>query len=144
MVVNIFKVIVFEDFITNTKNCVAEICEFLQIDFNDFKEEDLNIHSNKTNTPKNEKLQLMRNLLLKYYANHRYASHLPMRPDHQEKISLSHKMIDKIHKKLNPMQERVKYKANPSTVTYLDEYFKVYLEGLDELVRKDITSKWFF
>lgn len=138
------KVVTFEDFISNTKSCVLEVCDFLGIDFSEFKESDLKIHSNKTKIPKNENLQLLRNRMLRYFGDTRYASHLPVCPSEvTSKVSFSHRLVDKIHKKLNPKQSKVKYKSNPETVAYLDAYFETYMEGLNELVNKDITSKWF-
>lgn len=138
------KIIVFEDFIKNIKSSVAEICEFLEIDFNEFKEENFTLYANKTKMPKNEKLQLMRNRMLRYYGNHRYSTHLPLKPKEiRSNISLSHKMIDKIHKRINPKKDNIKYQPNPSTIAYLNTFFKTKMEGLDELVKKDITSEWF-
>src|SRR5690625_4007526 len=137
------KVIVFEDFISNTKYSIAEICEFLEIDFNDFQESDLLLHSNKTKIPKYENLQLLRNRLLRYYGDHRYMNMPVMPKDFQADIPWSHKLINKINKKINPMKADVKYIPKPETVAYLDAFFRTEMQGLDDLVKKDITSRWF-
>ncbi|RFN60052.1 sulfotransferase family protein [Marixanthomonas ophiurae] len=137
------KIILFEDLTVNTKTCIADICEFLNVDFSDFKENDWQAHSNKTKTPKRLRLQLMRNRLLRNYGNRRYASFLPLQAEFQKKNPFGQKVFNKIHKRLNPLQTEVKFKPNPSTVNYLDNFFKIELEGLDELVQKDVLSKWF-
>lgn len=140
---NRIKIVIFEEFISNPNKSICEICEFLDIDFKEFNEEDLKLHSNKTQLPKYEKMQLFRNRLLKYHSHHKYASHLPVKPHIYYKLPLIYRAVNRIHKKINPMQQNLKYQANPSTVAFLDAFFKTSMDGLDELVNKEITSKWF-
>lgn len=137
------KIVLFEDLTTNTKACIADVCEFLNVDFDDFKEDDWQAHSNKTKTPKSIGLQLKRNRLLRNFGNRRYAQFLPLQAEFQTKTPLLYKVTNKLHKRLNPLQSEVKFKPNPSTLDYLDNFFKTELEGLDELVQKDILSTWF-
>lgn len=140
---NRIKIVLFEDFIEDPKSCIKEVCEFINVDFNAFDENVFSMHSNKTKTPKNIKLQLIRNKLLRYYGNYRYSEFLPIQPKSQKKIPIIHKVINKIHNRINPHKSNYKYVPEPETVKFLDTYFKTEFQGIDALTKKDIYLKWF-
>lgn len=137
------KVVVFEDFISNKRECLKDICQFLEVDFEKFSAEVFETHSNKTKIPRSLKLQLMRNRLLIRNNKYRYSKALPIQPSNNYKMPLGHRFIDKVHKWINPLNENNRYAVKPSTLNFLDEYFKNELDGLDDLVRMDILKKWF-
>ncbi len=137
------KIILFDDLIDSPKKCIKELCEFINVDFNLLNENAFAMHSNKTKIPKNIKLQLLRNRLLRYFGNYRYSSFLPIQPDLQKEKPFIHKLIDKIHKRINPHNDNYTFNPEPETVQFLNDYFKTELEGIDALAKKDIYLKWF-
>ena len=137
------KIVLFEDFIQDKEACVKEICDFINIDFEAFNKSVFNTHSNKTKIPKHFRLQLFRNRLLKKTGNYRYSSFLPIQPDFQARMPLWMRVLDKLHKKVNPQQSNSKFHASKDSLRSLDAYFKTELEGIDELVKKEVYSKWF-
>lgn len=137
------KVVVFEDFVTNKKACLKDICQFLNLDFEKFDLEVFDTHSNKTKIPRSLKLQLIRNRLLIRNNAYRYSKALPIQPTIEYKMPLGHRIINKFHKWINPLNVNNKFIPKSSTLSFLDDHFKKELEGLDELVRIDILKKWF-
>ncbi|WP_452225909.1 sulfotransferase family protein [Lacinutrix cladophorae] len=137
------KVVLFEDLLENKEKCIQEVCDFLEVDFSKFDTGVLNTHSNKTKTPKHIKLQLLRNRLLRKSGNYRYSSFIPVSPVFQSKIPLQYRIIDRLHKKLNPLKSTIKFKASKATVTLLDDFFKAEFKDLDNILKKEVYSKWF-
>lgn len=137
------KVVLFEDLIANKEKCIQEVCTFLGIDYNKFDTSVFNTHSNRTKTPKYINLQLVRNSLLRKRGNYRYSHFLPLQPDFQGKIPWKYRLIDRLHKKINPLREDIKYTVSPATVELLDTYFKTEFQDLDGIVKKKIYTKWF-
>ena len=137
------KVVLFEDLIENKSDCIKEVCDFLGVDFDKLEKTSLSIHSNKTRIPKNIKLQLFRNRLLRKSADYRYSKALPVQPDFLEKKPMFHRLVDKLHKKINPHKTDRKFVASAATLSLLDDFFKSELQGFDELTKKDVLSKWF-
>lgn len=138
------KVILFEDLISQTKETLREICSFLEIDFSLFSEETFNTHSNRARRPRDIGYQIRKNKMLRSYGNVRYADHLPFKPAKTpHRNSFWENMIYRIHGKLNPLTSEAPPKINLNTKAFLDQYFKRELQGLDELMGKEILSRWF-
>ncbi|MDG5492237.1 sulfotransferase [Psychroserpens sp. SPM9] len=137
------KVVLFEDLIQNKEACLKEVCDFLEVDFKKFEPSVFNTHSNITKIPKNINLQLFRNRLLRKSGNYRYSNFLPLQPGFQHKLPLRYRLIDKIHKKINPKKSAYTYKAAPATEALLNAFFKIEFQGFDDLVKKEVYSKWF-
>ena len=140
---DLIKVILFEDLINDRQNCVKEVCEFLKVDFNLFEEADFKVHSNKTLVPKNVSLQLLRNKWMQGSRDYRYSNFLPNQPVFHKKLPLKYRIIDEVHKRVNPKDSSYKFLPNASTMSILDNYFKSELAGIDALTNSDIISKWF-
>ena len=137
------KVVFFEDLIDHKEQCLKEVCDFLEIDFNKFDKAVFSVHSNKTKTPKHLGLQLLRNRLLRRSGNYRYSNFLPIQPVFHRKLPLRYRIIDKLHKKINPLESAIKFKVSEATIQLLDDFFKEELKGFDALVKKEVYSKWF-
>jgi len=137
------KIVLFEDLIAHTESCIKDVCDFLDIDFNKLDKEAFSIHSNKTKTPKYIHLQLLRNRLLRKTANYRYSGFLPIKPSFQNKIPLRYRLIDKLHKTINPLKNDIEFTPSKGTIELLDEFFKTEFHGFDTLVKKEVYSKWF-
>ncbi|WP_299123532.1 sulfotransferase [uncultured Winogradskyella sp.] len=137
------KVVLFEDFIEDKENCIKDVCNFLEVDFNKFDKAVFNTHSNKTKIPKYINLQIFRNRLLRKSRNFRYSKFLPIQPDFQSKMPIHYRIIDKLHKKINPLKSNINFKASKATIQFLDEYFMTEFEDFDAIVKKEVYSKWF-
>ena len=53
------------------------------------------------------------------------------------------KVLDAIHRKINPLIDKKPPKINPATKAYLDAYFNQHLQGVNELLQRDVLSTWF-
>ena len=140
---NQIKVILFEDLIEDKENCIKDVCDFLEVDYSKFDSAVFKTHSNKTKIPKHINLQLYRNRLLRQSGNYRYSNFLPKQPDFQHKIPLKYRVVDKVHKSINPLRSDIKFKTNPSTIQFLDSYFKTEFQDFDALVKQEVYAKWF-
>ena len=137
------KIVLFEDLIEDKQNCIKEICHFLKVDFNRLDISIFDTHSNKTKIPKHMGLQVFRNKLLRKSGNYRYSKFLPVQPSFQSKMPLKYRIIDKVHKKINPLKSDIKFTASKATIQFLDDYFKTEFQGFDALIKKEVYSKWF-
>jgi len=138
------KVVLFEDLVINPRSVITEISEFIGIDINAFPKDVFELHSNKGTFPQNIDLQIKKNKLMRSFGNIRYVNSLPVKPNLPVKDhSLSTRVINKISRKINPMRKTDLPKINKGTKQFLDEYFYKELKGIDELVDKDILSRWF-
>jgi len=137
------KVVLFEDLIEDKEACIKEVCEFLKVDFNKLDKAVFNIHSNKTKTPKHIGLQLLRNRLLRSSGHYRYSDFLPIQPNFHKKSPIFYRVIDKLHKKINPLQSDIVFKVSRTTLELLDDFFKEEFHDFDALVKKEVYSKWF-
>lgn len=140
------KVVLFEDFIKDTKKTVQEISEFIGVDFNEFPEHVFNFQANKTTLVTNVAIRTRRNYYLRNIINSRYNSSVPNKHPTsalRDYLFSAIRMADKIYYKLVSKIFKKKPRISNSTKAFLDQYFYSRLEGIDELVQKDILSKWF-
>ncbi|MBL4662285.1 MAG: sulfotransferase [Flavobacteriaceae bacterium] len=138
------KVVIFEDLIENSKSVMKEVCEFLEIDMDEFDSSVFETHSNAGKFPLFSKPQLLKNLLFRRYGNSFNLKSLPIEaPNSVVKRVLFPKIINRLHGLVNPLKVRKKTVMKPATKQFLDAYFKKELTGLDELVGRDILDKWF-
>ena len=137
------KIVLFEDFIQDKKKCVNEICEFLGVDVNAIDSLTFETHSNKTKVPKYINLQLKRNRWLRRLGDYRYPNFLPVKSKRKLKIPYWMRTVDHIHKVINPQRSTYTFKPREETRRFLDAYFRSELNGIDDLVKKDIFLKWF-
>ena len=137
------KVVLFEDFIKDKRACIKSICEFLNIDFNSLDASVFETHSNKTRIPKYVGLQRKRNRWLRRMGDYRYPNVLPVKPTKRLKVPFWMRIIDRMHKMINPQKPSYTYKPKMETLKFLDSYFKSQLKGIDDVVQKDIYLKWF-
>ncbi|MEL7835186.1 sulfotransferase [Fodinibius sp. Rm-B-1B1-1] len=138
------KVVLFEDLISKTKNTVAEICTFLDLDFQKFDNNILTTHSNKTKLPSSITLQIYYNRLFRKTANLRHVDSLPESPSPKEKRRIFFlRLIKKAHRMINPLQDKEKPPIKKSTQQFLDQFFQRRLSGINNLVGKEILSTWF-
>jgi hypothetical protein len=138
------KIILFEDFINNPELVVSELCSYLHISEKKFSKEDFKLHFNKTVYPKYQKIQCFYNRLNRNIGKTRYSESLPLKYNIKTNdIGLKEKILKKIHTKINPKKDKFKPDISSNTKQFLDDYFKIELNGLDELTGLKIMNKWF-
>lgn len=138
------KVLLFEDFVADTEKVVREVCDYIEIDFNEFPVNVLQTHANKAKLPANINLQIRKNHFMHNFGNTHYVNSLPNKPVGLANSNSSvAKIINAIHNKLNPQIVKKAPKIRDSTKAFLDEYFYQELEGINELINQDVLSKWF-
>ncbi|WP_417855006.1 sulfotransferase family protein [Xanthomarina gelatinilytica] len=138
------KIIVFEDLISNQEAVIRDLCEFLNLNYEELPSDVLNIHANKASVPKSMTLQFQKNALLRSLANAKYANDLPFKSLTEIKQRpFIVKAINKIHAKMNPKLAIKPPEIHPETKKFLDAYFYNQLLGLDELLEEEVLSKWF-
>lgn len=138
------KVILFEDLVSYTKKTMQKICTFLDLNFEKFDPDIFQMHSNKTKLPASITLQVYYNRLFRKTANLRHISSLPESPSSKEKRRMFFlRLIKKAHRMVNPLRDKKKPPLKPSTQTFLNHFFQRRLQGIDNLVGKDILERWF-
>lgn len=140
------KVVIFEEFLMNKQNSLREICAHIGVDADLIPKELVDTHKNKALIPKYPAIHRLKNRFFREAGNLDYYSHLPVKPEFASrgkmKVNML-KLINKIHRRLNPLIEINSQKMKPSTKRFLDDFFKEKLEGINDLLEKDVMSIWF-
>jgi hypothetical protein len=138
------KVILFEELIKNPELIISQLSSYLNISNHKFSIEDLKQHSNKTQYPKSEKIQLKYNRLNRKLGKSRYSNYLPIKYQvGNNSNGFKQKILKKIHSKINPKSYKYKPTVNESTKKYLDDFFRKEMKGIDELTKMNIYNEWF-
>ncbi len=137
------KIIVFENFIDQTKAVVKEICEFLGLDFEKLPRNALEIHSNKAIVPRNIKLQILKNRFFRSKVKNKYGVKLPNPFELSADQSRFHRVVDKLVEIINPHLAHGLPKMEVSTRKFLDYFFYDHLHKIDDLTGEEILSYWF-
>ncbi len=140
------KVILFEDLVSDTENTVREISSFIGIDFNRFPPDAFLTHANRTTLTTNVGLRIRRNYLVRGIINSRYSRSLPNRHPSSAIAKFLYaalRLADKAYYRMVSLVVKRKPEMSPATREFLDRYFHSRLEGIDELVGKDVLSRWF-
>ena len=76
-----------------------------------------------------------------------YYSYLPVKPDGgtvKSKIQAGLlRLINRMHRKINPLIDGKPPMLKTATSNFLDQFFKKELDGINELLGKDVMSIWF-
>jgi len=138
------KIILFEDFIKETEAALKEVCAFLDLEYAEFPADLLDTHANKARIPKNSSLQIRKKLLMRDFGNKSYTNKLPIKVVQKKSIlPFFLRVVNKVHSKINPALPIRPPQINPETKVFLDNYFHNELKGINELIDKDVMSKWF-
>jgi hypothetical protein len=138
------KIVIFEEFVQNKAKLLIDICDFIDIDFNLLPEESLDTHRKKARRPRFTAIQILENRIFRETGNLSYLSRLPkdLSPHIGTTTSVG-AIVEKVSRKLNPSISERPPDINASTKKYLDDYFKKELQGINELVERDVMSIWF-
>lgn len=137
------KVVIFEEFLRDKQRVLKEICEHIGIDYDQLPPDAALAHKNGAQVPRHPGIELAKNRFFREGGNVHYLSWLPMRPASAGKPLSLPRLINHAHRRLNPLVDAKPPGMKPSTRRLLDEYFERELDGLDELLGRDVTSFWF-
>ncbi|WDE13278.1 sulfotransferase family protein [Thalassomonas haliotis] len=138
------KVIVFEDFLADKQAVLMQLCTFLKADYRRLPADALGIHANSGRLPMFPAIELMKNRLFRDGGNQGYHQRFScdLTAGNTRKITFS-KLVNKAHRLVNPLVVKKAPKIHPQTKAFLDDYFYRELQGLNELLGRDILAKWF-
>jgi hypothetical protein len=138
------KFIIFEEFLQNKAKTLQALCNFLGVDYQRLPEKALTLHENATNYPKYYRLQLVKNRLFPMAGNVAYLRHFAevKHQPYANNVRLL-RLINAIHRKVNPLIAKKCKALSPETKHFLDNFFKNELDGINQVLEKDVTTLWF-
>lgn len=137
------KVVIFEEFMADKPRVLREVCDHIGIDYARLPPEAAELHVNGAQVPRHPGFEVAKNRFFRAGGNVSYRSKLPMCPA-AANVHLNFAwLVNAAHRRVNPL-----LKANPpamkaSTRRLLDDYFERELDGLNELLGRDVMSLWF-
>ncbi len=135
---------IFEDFVTDQERTIKALSAFIGIDFDLLSGEHIQLHAHKASVPKSTKFQLWKNRIDRESANRFYANRLPYDVSSMPyKKPVFLRVLDRFHRRTNPLMMKRPPPINPATREFLDAYFREELSGLDQMVGKKVLSRWF-
>lgn len=136
------KFVIFEEFLKDKAQCITQVCQFLNVAADELPSKALDLHENLTTYPKFIQLELIKNRLFPHLANIGYTDHFSLDQNKLKKITLD-RVFNFIYRKINPLVNVKPDNIKTSTQTFLDSFFIKELEGLNELIEKDVYAIWF-
>lgn len=138
------KFIIFEEFLQDKSKCLKEVCDFLNVDSDELSQEALGLHANAGLFPKYPRIQWIKNRLHPAGGNGSYGEHFSHHKNNAwlNKLTWT-KILNKSHRVINPLVHHKPAKMKLATKMFLNEYFIKELEGLNELLDKNVLSLWF-
>lgn len=141
---NRIKVVLFEDLVEGGEQTIKAICDFLGIHFDDLDKGALATHTNQAVVPKDIRVQRFRNRLLREMGSRHYLNFLPNTPEiPADSVPRIVRLIDRVHRRLNPLREGKPPPMKKSTKVFLDTYFKRELSSIEALIEQEVLTKWF-
>jgi hypothetical protein len=138
------KVVLFEDFLADREKTIHSICQFIGVDESLLSSEALALHENSASLPKYLLLQRLKNRWLRKAGNIAYQQYFSLSAEKPFWQNLSCvKVVDALHRKINPLIAKKPPKINVATKAYLDSYFSEHLQGINELLQRDVLTIWF-
>jgi sulfotransferase family protein len=136
------KFIIFEQFIADKIATLKEVCEFIGVPFQGLPANVGAVHENITTYPKYTQLQLLKNRLFPLAGNLSYQGQFMFDNDIKPHRSFMH-YVNAIHRKINPLVAKKPAATEIGTKRFLDDFFQKELDGLNELLDRDVLSLWF-
>jgi len=137
------KVIVFENFFKNKEDEIKRVCQFLDVDHNSLPAGAYDLHENTARTPKFPSLQILKNRLLPASGNMQYQDYFDIAASCEKSALNISKVINALHRKINPLIARKPPLMKSETKTFLEHYFTQQLTGINDVLEQDVMSLWF-
>jgi hypothetical protein len=135
--------VIFEEFLSDKQSQLQRICNFLELDYYHLPKEAFKTKKNSARLALFPKLNAFKNRVFRNFGNNRYSNLLPITPSKLNSSATFSKIISGLHLAINPLLRKSKPKINPETKSFVDNYFKKQLQGIDELIDKEVTKIWF-
>lgn len=137
------KVILFEDFVRDTRSVMQELCDFIGLDFGKFTDDAFDTHANSGKYPKYVQLQILKNRWLRQLGNIQHSS-LPFDMNNRFADQKTYvRYLHYMHRLINPLSKKKVPPMKQSTRDFLEKYYRQNLQGIDELTGKPCMQTWF-
>ena len=137
------KFIIFEEFLKNKESVLKGVCNFIHVDYNSLPAQALKLHENASSYPKYYRLQLLKNRLFPLGGNLNYINNSGENNYKNATQKQYLRYLNAIHRKINPLISKKPKQLSNNTKVFLDNYFKSEIEGINELIGRDVISLWF-
>ena len=134
---------VLEEYQSDREGVMKSLLAFLGVPPDELPRAALLEHANRGMMPVSIRLQLVANRLLRGSADTRYVKHLPFVDRDSVREPALQRFLYRVHQRLNRAHPGTPPPMNPATRMYLDSFFRREMSGLDELVGRDVTGRWF-
>lgn len=138
------KFIIFEEFIRNIKSFIEDVCDYLNLQSDAIDINKINTHHNPARIPLHISIQLWRNRIFRSQANLLYLRRLVEVPNANDiGYNYSARIIDKLHSLINPLIIAQPPQMKQVTRKFLNQYFSMENDGLNELINKNTNAYWY-
>ncbi|QXD16193.1 sulfotransferase [Rhodocaloribacter litoris] len=133
------KILIFEHFIRNQLAVLREVLEFIGVPFiADIK---VGQHANPGRYPRFPRLKCLENYCLRRKFGSSYRMQVP-RLQASESPALSHRVMEKVFRWINPMTARRPPAMDPATRRWLSGFLRRRNAGLPDLLEIDLAAYW--
>lgn len=138
------KFLIFEEFLNDKAKSINDIFLFLGLDAELLPAGAIDLHENASRYPKYPNLQVVKNRIFPAMGNNSYQQIFSDNGKNSflDKLTLS-KIIEKGHRIINPLKIKKVDRMNYSTKRILDDFYSRELDGLNELLGRDVLYNWF-
>lgn len=136
------KVVVFEEFVADKARVLREVCEHIGIDYDRLPQEVIRAHMNGAQVSRHPGFEVTKNRFFRAGGSVSYRLRLPMAPAAGRRPDLP-RLVNLAHRRLNPLASVRPPPMKPATRRLLDDFFERELDGLNELLGRDVMSMWF-
>ncbi|UGB39514.1 sulfotransferase family protein [Frateuria soli] len=137
------KVVVFEEFMADKAKVLRELCEHIGIDYDRLPAQASEAHVNGAQVPRHPGFEVAKNRFFRSGGNLSYRARLPICPDRAGMHFGFARLVNVAHRRINPLVKSKPPAMVAATRQLLDSYFERELDGLNELLGRDVLSCWF-
>lgn len=137
------KVVIFEEFMSAKQRVLREVCEHIGVDYERLPPEASEAHVNGAQVPRHPGFEVAKNRFFRTGGSMSYRARLPVCPDATGMYFRLGRLINGAHRRINPLVQSKPPAMAAATRRLLDDYFKRELDGLDELLERDVMALWF-
>jgi len=136
-------VVTFEEFMADKQGVLRSICGHIGLDYDQLPPEAATTHMNGSRVSRHPGFEAAKNRFFRAGGSVTYRSRLPVCPASASGHINFSRLINLAHRRINPLLRAKPPAMKPSTRRLLDDYFERELDGLNELLGRDVMSRWF-
>lgn len=137
------KVVTFEEFMADKQRVLREVCDHIGLDYSQLPPEAADMHKNGARVSWHPGFEVAKNRFFRSGGSVSYQSRLPMAPAPAGRHLNFPRLVNLAHRSINPLRNAKPPAMRASTRRLLDDFFERELEGLDELLGREVMSVWF-